>query len=78
MEPTTTFAWGEDQQKAFDVLKTKLNEAPVLAHPNQDDHPTLVTDASNHSIGAELLKVQDGIEWLTGFGSFMLYPAQLN
>ena len=30
MGPTTTFVWGEDQQKAFDVLKTKFAEAPVF------------------------------------------------
>ena len=75
MGPTTTFVWGEDQQKAFDVLKTKLTEAPVLAYPNQDDHFILDTDASNHSIGAELLQVQDGIERLIGF---VLDAAQRN
>ena len=74
MGPTKTFVWGEDQQKAFEVLKTKLTEAPVLAYPNQDDHFILDTDASNHSIGAEL-QVQDGIERLIGFGSFVLDAA---
>ena len=74
MGPTTTFVWGEDQQNAFDVLKTKL----VLAYPNQDDHSILDTDASTHSIGAELLQVQDGIERLIGFGSFVLDAAQRN
>ena len=78
MGPTKTFVWGEDQQKAFEVLKTKLTEAPVLAYPNQDDHFILDTDASNHSIGAELLQVQDGVERLIGFGSFVLDAAQRN
>ena len=32
----------------------------------------------NHSIGAELLQVQDGIERLIGFVSFVLDPAQRN
>ena len=60
------------------MLKTKLTETPVLAYPNQDDHFILDTDASNHSIGAELLQVQDGIERLIGFGSFVLDAAQRN
>ena len=50
----------------------------MLAYPNQDDHFILNTDVSNHSIGEELLQVQDGIEWLIGFGSFVLDAAQRN
>ena len=60
------------------MLKSKLTEAPVLAYPNQDDHYILDTDASNHSIGVELLQVQDGIEQLIGFGSFVLDASQRN
>ena len=71
MGPTTTFEWGEDQQKTFDVLTSKRTEAPVLAYPYQDDHFILDTDASNHSIGAELLQVQDGIDQLIGVGIFV-------
>ena len=78
MRPTTTFVWDEDQQKAFDVLKTKLTEAPVLAYTNHDEYFILDTDASNHSIGAELLQVQDGIELLIGFGRFVLDTAKRN
>ena len=36
------------------------------------------TDASNHAIGAELLQVQNGMERLIGFGSFVLDSAQRN
>ena len=36
------------------------------------------TDASNHAIGAELLQVQNGVERLIGFGSFVLDSAQRN
>ena len=35
----------------------------------------LDTDASNYAIGAELLQVQNGVERLTGFGSFVLDSA---
>ena len=78
MGPTTTFVWGEELQNAFDVLKTELTEAPVFAYPHQYDHLIMDTDASNHSISAELLQVQDGIERLIGFGSFVLNSVRRN
>ena len=53
-------------------------EAPVLAYPNLEDLFILDTDASNHAIGAELLQVQNGVERLFGFGSFVLDSAQHN
>ena len=36
-------------------------EAPVLAYQNSEDVFILDTDASNHSIGAELLQVHNGV-----------------
>ena len=55
MGPSATFSWDTEQEKAFDVLRQKLMEAPVLAYPNSEDLLILDTDASNHAIGAELL-----------------------
>ena len=37
MGPSATFSWGTEQEKAFDVLRHKLMEAPVLAYPNSED-----------------------------------------
>ena len=76
MGARTTFTWAEDYQKSFDVFKTKLTEALVSAYPNHDYTFILDTAASNHSIGAERLQVQDEIERLIGFGRFMLDAAQ--
>ena len=78
MGPSATFSWGTEQAKAFDALRQKLMEAPVLAYPNSEDLFILDTDASNHAIGAELLQVQNGVERLIGFGSFVLDSAQRN
>ena len=69
---------GTEQEKAFDALRQKLMEVPVLAYPNSEDLFILDTDASNHAIGAELLQVQNGVERLIGFGSFVLVSAQRN
>ena len=76
--PSDTFRWGTEQDKAFDELKQKLMEAPVLAYPNSEELFILYTDASNHAIGAELLQVQKGVERLIAVGSFALDSAQRN
>ena len=34
------FVWGEEQQKAFDTLKEKLCQQPILAHPDPKSHLT--------------------------------------
>ena len=73
MGPSSTFSWGTEQEKAFDALRQKLMEAPVIAYPNSEYLFILDTDASNHAIVAELLQVQNGVERLIGFGSFVRY-----
>ena len=69
---SSTFRWGTEQEMAFDELRQKLMEAPVHAHPNSEDLFILDTDASNYAIGADLVQVQNGVERLIGFGSFVL------
>ena len=76
MGPSDTFSWGTEQEMAFDALRLKLMEAPVLAYPTSEYLFILDTDASNHTIGAELLQVQNGVERLISFGSFVLDSAQ--
>ena len=78
MGPSGTFSWDTEQEKAFDARRQNLMEASVLAYPNSDDLFILDTDASNHAIGAELLQVQNGVERLIGFSSFVLDSAQRN
>lgn len=71
-----TFKWGQDQQEAYDILKTALQTAPVLTLPNATDQFILDTDASDLAIGAELIQVQNGKERVVAYGSFTLSPAQ--
>lgn len=70
------FEWGQEQQKAYDTLKSALQTTPVLTLPNSTDKFILDTDASNNAIGAELLQVQDGQERVVAYGSFTLSAAQ--
>ena len=50
---------GERQQKAFEELKQKLLEAPILMTPNPAEPYILQTDASNYAMGAVLSQLDD-------------------
>ena len=57
------YIWTEDQQQAFEKLKEKLYNAPVLRYPDFDRPFRLYTDASNIALGAVLhQKFEDGKE----------------
>uniref|UniRef100_A0A0E0CJ50 Reverse transcriptase domain-containing protein n=1 Tax=Oryza meridionalis TaxID=40149 RepID=A0A0E0CJ50_9ORYZ len=50
------FQWTDEQQLAFDTIKTKLSQAPVLALPNFSQPFILEMDASGFGIGAMLMQ----------------------
>ncbi|KAJ9561583.1 hypothetical protein OSB04_006743 [Centaurea solstitialis] len=50
------FVWGEEQQKAFELLRGKLFEAPVLTPPEGVDDMTVYCDASYHGLGCVLMQ----------------------
>ncbi|XP_072176982.1 uncharacterized protein [Diadema setosum] len=70
------FQWNAEQEEAFEVLKQRLVEAPVLAMPNSHDLFILDTDVSNDAMGAELLQLQEGEEKVIAYGSSALSPEQ--
>jgi hypothetical protein len=53
------FQWTTAAQEAFDTLKKKMTEAPVLAHPDLSKLFELEVDASGYAIGAVLLQRQE-------------------
>src|ERR1044071_9692818 len=53
------FEWIEVQQRAFDIIKEKLTEEPILVHPAWEKLFNLYTDASNTALEAILTQNDD-------------------
>jgi hypothetical protein len=51
-----SFHWGPSQQQAFDALKSKLTQAPLLQLPDFDKTFELECDASSIGIGGVLIQ----------------------
>ena len=51
-----TFQWEQKQQKAFNILKEKINTAPVLALLNVQKPFKIETNASGYTMGAILMQ----------------------
>ncbi|GJS81379.1 putative reverse transcriptase domain-containing protein [Tanacetum coccineum] len=50
------YIWGENQESAFQLLKQKLCEAPILALPEGNDNFVVYCDASHRGLGAVLMQ----------------------
>ena len=72
------FKWGEEQEAAFQELRARMCEAPVLVAPNFTKEFIIHTDASNKAIGAVLNQKTDGIEQPIAFHSRKLRGAELS
>ena len=74
------FIWTTQCEEAFQTLKAKLTEAPILAYPSPDPNARYIldTDASNVGIGAVLSQVQNGVERVIAYASQTLSRSQRN
>ncbi|GJV07030.1 putative reverse transcriptase domain-containing protein, partial [Tanacetum coccineum] len=68
------YIWGEDQETAFQLLKQKLCEAPILALPEGNDDFVIYCDASHQGLGAVLMQK----EKLFAYASRQLKPHEEN
>lgn len=66
--------WDERREKAFQKLKQNFHEKLLLTTPDFSLPFILRTDASDHSVAAELTQVQSGIETPIYFISRILKP----
>ncbi|GJS93962.1 putative reverse transcriptase domain-containing protein [Tanacetum coccineum] len=55
-QKSKTFDWGEDQENAFQTLKDKLCNAPVLALPDGPEDFVVYYDASGLGLGCVLMQ----------------------
>ena len=73
------FKWTTKQQVAFDRLKERLIQAPVLAYPDFERPFVLYTDASGTGLGAVLAQKQDdNLEHVIAYASRSLNQAERN
>jgi hypothetical protein len=69
--------WGQTEQNAFDELKKRLSNAPVLRHPDFKRKFILQTDASGYGLGAVLSQVfEDGEEHPIAYASRVLHSCE--
>ena len=54
------FIWEDEQQKAFDKIKNRLLNPPVLSMPDKRGRFLLYSDTSKHATGSALYQVQNG------------------
>ena len=72
------FTWEKEHEDAFQLLKTILLQAPILAFPNFR-HPFVIdTDASETALGAVLSQIIDGEERPIAFESRVSSKTEVN
>ncbi|GKE74764.1 putative reverse transcriptase domain-containing protein, partial [Tanacetum coccineum] len=54
--PSETYDWGEEQKRAFQTLKDKLCNAPVIALPDGPGDFVVYCDASCQGLGCVLMQ----------------------
>nr|GEV19137.1 DNA-directed DNA polymerase [Tanacetum cinerariifolium] len=69
LKKDTLFFFSEDYIKAFQTLKKKLTEAPILIAPNWDLPFELMCDASNFAIGVVLGQRHEKFFWPIHYAS---------
>ena len=75
---TPPFKWTEKAQLAFDALKKRLQEAPVLALPDPDKPYVVHTDASDFATGAVLQQDHGSGLQPVAYLSHKMLPAECN
>ena len=72
------FIWGEEQQNAFDEIKSRLLKQPVLSMPDRRGRFLLYSDTSKFATGSGLYQVQDGKPKLIAYVSKRMPEAAKN
>nr|GEV43079.1 putative reverse transcriptase domain-containing protein [Tanacetum cinerariifolium] len=74
IENNKNYIWGEEQESAFQLLKQKLCEVPILSLPEENDNFVVYCDASLYGLGAVLMQREKVI----AYASRQLKPHEEN
>jgi hypothetical protein len=78
LKKDTPYMWTQDQQKAFENLRDKLTQVPIVQYPNFNKPFFLYTDASITGLGAVLAQKDNNQEHVIAYVSRTLNPAEKN
>ena len=63
------FVWGQEQERAFKEVKSRLTNPPVLHLPKAEGRFILYSDTSTEGTGSSLWQMQEGKARLIGYAS---------
>ena len=69
------FVWGQEQEKAFKEVKSRLTNPPVLHLPRAEGRFILYSDTSVEGTGSSVWQMQEGKAKLIGYASKTLPEA---
>ena len=72
------FLWQEEQQQAFDIIKERMLNPPILHLPKPGGRYILYCDSSRTHTGSSLWQIQEGKPRLIGYASKSLPAPALN
>ena len=72
------FVWQEEQQRAFDTIKERMINPPILYLPKPGGRFILYCDSSRNHTGSSLWQVQEGKPRLIGYASKSLPAPAMN
>ena len=70
--------WTEVHDKAFELLKQRLTETPIMECPDFTKMFTLQTDATDYGLGAALTQEVEGVERVIAYASRSLNNVERN
>jgi hypothetical protein len=65
LKKNQVFKWSTEADQAFQILKQKMVQAPILAVPNFSKQFKLETDACDFSIGVVLMQDHHSLAYLS-------------
>ena len=73
------FHWSKECQEAFDLLKKKISNPPILAYPRTDRESTVMVDSSGSAVSYIITQEDENHRpCLVDSGGASLSPAQRN